>query len=160
MERKVGRASIIMNKLAKILCFAWLVLTACDNNGSEIEQDTMPLPSPFNFFINLDLPAAQSLQFENHLYLPDYGLRGLVVVKLENGYVTYDRICPVSPDDECSQVNFINAGTTNSYLQCKCGEAFYRARDGFPTNSPEPRKLREYYTEYSGNTLYIESTIR
>jgi hypothetical protein len=164
MEKKVVRGSmIIKNRKYSFLMafiFASLWLSACKDKGGQILQDAMPLPQPFNLVINVDLPAYQDLAFTNHLYINGYGLKGLVVVKLENSeYAVYERNCPVNREESCSTVDFVNLGTSGSFLECKCGEAFYRASDGFPTNSPEPRKLREYYSEFSGNTLYIDSSI-
>lgn len=164
MERKVGKAFMnIKNKTlfgVSILIVFMSFFVACKDKGDQILQDAMPLPTPFNLVINVDLPAYQDLAFTNHLYIADYGLNGLVIVRLENNrYAAYERTCPVNPKESCSIVDFVNLGTSGSFLECQCGEAFYRASDGFPTNSPEPRKLREYYSEFSGNTLYIDSSI-
>jgi hypothetical protein len=164
MEKKVVKDFMnTRNKQRLIVIIQFCViffLSSCKDKGGQILQDAMPLPQPFNFVINVDLPAYQDLAFTNHLYINGYGLKGLVVVKLEDSqYAVYERNCPVNREESCSIVDFVNLGTSGSFLKCQCGEAFYRASDGFPTNSPEPRKLREYYSEFSGNTLYVDSSI-
>lgn len=164
MGRRMGKDFTIMNlkkQFSAILLFVSLSLTfGCNDKGGQIMQDALPFPAPFNLVINVDLPAYQDLAFKNHIYIDDYGLNGLVIVKLEgNQYAAYERTCPVNPNEDCSLVDFVNLGNSSSFLECQCGEAFYRATDGFPTNSPEPRKLREYYSEFSGNTLYVDSSI-
>jgi len=136
------------------------VISACSDDTNNLLPDEMPFPQPFDRTINLTLPAYQQIQFDNHLYLNDIGLKGVVVVRLgQNQYAAYERTCPVEPDSACSIVTYTNSGAGSSYLSCECGEAVYRDYSGDPSKSPEPRKLREYASFLSGNSLTVESTI-
>jgi nitrite reductase/ring-hydroxylating ferredoxin subunit len=149
--------SLVKVALGTILFF---MFSACDDETNNLLPDEMPFPQPFNRTINLTLPAYQQVQFDNHLYLNDIGLKGVVVVRLgENQYAAYERTCPVEPDSTCAIVTYTNSGAGSSYLSCECGEAVYRDYSGEPSKSPEPRKLREYASFLSGSSLTIESTI-
>ncbi|WP_375579692.1 hypothetical protein ABWH96_01035 [Marivirga tractuosa] len=129
---------------------------SCGEENPEVYFDELPYPDPFQLSLNLDLVSYQSLQFEKNVVLPDVGLNGVIVVKrAENDYAAFERTCPYEPEKECSIVS-MNAG--QQYLECECGNSFYNL-SGYPTNSPSPRKLREYYTSLSGRNLYIDNTI-
>ncbi|WKK82785.2 hypothetical protein [Marivirga arenosa] len=139
-----------------LLLISLFIFSSCAEENPEVFVDELPLPDPFQLSLNLDLVSYQSLQFEKNVILEDYGLNGIIVVKKSDfDYAAFERTCPYEPEKECSIIS-MNAG--QQYLECECGNSFYNL-SGYPTNSPSPRKLREYYTSLSGNTLYIDNTI-
>jgi hypothetical protein len=139
-----------------LLLFPLIVLLGCGEENPEVFVDELPLPDAFQLSLNLDLVSVQSLQFEKNVILENYGLNGIIVVKrAENDYAAFERTCPFEPEKECSIVS-MNAG--QQYLECECGNSFYNL-SGYPTNSPSPRKLREYFTSLSGRNLYIDNNI-
>lgn len=152
-------AKVFMTTIKRFSYFIlvpFLMLMGCGEENPEVFVDELPLPDPFQLSLNLDLVSYQSLQFEKNVILPDVGLNGVIVVKrAENDYAAFERTCPFEPEKECSIVS-MNAG--QQYLECECGNSFYNL-SGYPTNSPSPRKLREYYTSLSGRNLYIDNTI-
>ncbi|PTB96800.1 hypothetical protein C9994_05660 [Marivirga lumbricoides] len=142
--------SILAVVILSFFCFA-----ACKEENSEAFIDELPLTPPFEVFLNLSLISNQTLQTENHLYLDDVGLKGVVVIKRgESDYAAFERNCPHEPERDCAIVSHVNLGPTGSYLECGCGESFYNDK-GFPTSGPSPRKLREYRTQLSGNNLIV-----
>jgi len=144
-------------KKTTIALFFIFGLFACKNEiDPEVFADDLPLPDPFQVSLNLSLPAYQSLQFENHLILEDYGLNGIIIVYSDTyGYGAFERTCPVDPEKECAVVSML-AG--NQYMECECGDSIYRL-NGMPSNSISPRKLREYFSSKSGDILYVDNTI-
>jgi nitrite reductase/ring-hydroxylating ferredoxin subunit len=157
MEEKAVKDFMNTNKkFLFILILPLFMFISCGEENPEVFVDELPLPDPFQLSLNLDLVSYQSLQFEKNVILPDVGLNGVIVVKrAENDYAAFERTCPYEPEKECSIVS-MNAG--QQYLECECGNSFYNL-SGYPTNSPSPRKLREYYTSLSGRNLYIDNTI-
>lgn len=157
MAEKVVKDFMNIIKKIGIICFFLLATIACKNEiDPEVFVDDLPYPDPFQLSLNLDLVSFQSLQFERNVILKEVGLKGVIVVKRgDNDYAAFERTCPYEPEKECSIIS-MNAG--QQYLECKCGNSFYTL-SGYPTNSPSPRKLREYYTSLSGRTLYIDNTI-
>ena len=143
-----------------LLLFSFIVLLGCGEENPEVFVDELPLPDAFQLSLNLDLVSFQSLQFENHLILEDYGVNGIIIIKRgDRDYAAFERTCPYEPEKECSRIEFLNlGGTGESRLACECGNSFYNL-SGYPTNSPSPRKLREYFTSLSGRNLYIDNTI-
>lgn len=146
-----------MNINRNIFAALFLMLftfTACKDENSEVFVDELPLTPPFEVFLNLSLISNQSLKFENHLYLDDVGLRGVVVIKRgENDYAAFERTCPYEHERDCAIVSHLSVAS-ESYLECGCGDSFYNDQ-GFPTQGPSPRKLREYRTQLSGNNLIV-----
>lgn len=160
-EEKVAKDFMTIIKKISIILLFFSISIACKNEiDPEIFVDELPLPDPFQISLNLSLPAYQSLQFENHLILDDYGINGIIIIKRgDRDYAAFERTCPYEPEKECSRIEFLNlGGTGESRLACECGNSFYNL-SGYPTNSPSPRKLREYYTSLSGRNLYIDNTI-
>ena len=156
VEKAVKGFMTIIKKLSFLLCLPVILLLSCAEENPEVFVDELPLPDPFQLSLNLDLVSYQSLQFEKNVILEDVGLKGVIVVKrAENDYAAFERTCPYEPEKECSVIS-MNAG--QQYLECECGNSFYNL-SGYPTNSPSPRKLREYYTSLSGRNLYIDNTI-
>ncbi len=158
MEEKPEEDFMNINKniFFLILIFTTLLFSSCKDENTETFVDELPFPAPFEVYLNLSLVSNQSLEFEKHLYLNDIGLRGVVVVKRgENDYAAFERTCPFEPEKDCS---IISMDPSQLYLSCDCGNSFYNLK-GFPTNSPSPKKLREYRTQLSGNTLVIDETI-
>ncbi len=164
MEEKVEKGFMIINKLVKNLLYVigfFVVFSSCKDEGVGVFIDDLP-PTPFfELSINLNLVSSQNLQFNNHLYIDDAGINGIVVVKRgENDYATFERTCPYQPEDDCSRVTFTNLGTGGSIFICDCEDAIYRTDDGFSTRRPTetPKRLRQYSTQLSGNNLFISST--
>lgn len=156
MVKKPEEDFMITNKnIFAVLVLMLFFFTACKEENSDVFIDELPPAPPFEVFLNLSLISNQTLQTENHLYLNDVGLRGVVVVKRgENDYAAFERTCPYEPERDCAIVSHVNLGQTASYLECGCGDSFYND-EGFPTSGPSPRKLREYRTQLSGNNLIV-----
>lgn len=156
-EEKAEKGFMTIIKKLSIILFFILVSFGCKNEiDPEVFTDELPLPDPFQLSLNLSLPAYQSLQFENHLILEDYGLNGIIIVYSEiYGYGAFERTCPADPEKDCAVVSML-AG--NQYMECECGDSIYRL-NGMPSNSISPRKLREYYSSKSGNILYVDNSI-
>ncbi|WP_340152893.1 hypothetical protein [uncultured Marivirga sp.] len=155
-EKAAKDFMITIKRFSFVLLLPFLLFLSCGEENPEVFVDELPLPDPFQLSLNLDLVSYQSLQFEKNVILPDVGLNGVIVVKrAENDYAAFERTCPYEPEKDCSIVS-MNAG--QQYLECECGNSFYNL-SGYPTNSPSPRKLREYYTSLSGRNLYIDNTI-
>ncbi|SMG52300.1 hypothetical protein SAMN05661096_03910 [Marivirga sericea] len=157
MEEKAAKDFMTtIKKFSLFLFLAFFLLLSCGEENPEVFVDELPLPDPFQLSLNLDLVSYQNLQFEKNVILPDVGVNGVIVVKrAENDYAAFERTCPFEPEKECSIVS-MNAG--QQYLECECGNSFYNL-SGYPTNSPSPRKLREYFTSLSGRNLYLDNTI-
>jgi nitrite reductase/ring-hydroxylating ferredoxin subunit len=156
VEKAAKVSMTIIKKFSFVFLVPLVLILGCGEENPEVFVDELPLPDPFQLSLNLDLVSYQSLQFEKNVILPDVGLNGVIVVKrAENDYAAFERTCPYEPEKECSIVS-MNAG--QQYLECECGNSFYNL-SGYPTNSPSPRKLREYYTSLSGRNLYIDNTI-
>ncbi|MBK6267051.1 hypothetical protein JKA74_18545 [Marivirga sp. S37H4] len=151
----------IKKYITLVLLSAFALFSSCKDENADALIDELPLPAPFEEYLNLTLVSNQSLQFDNHLYLNDVGLRGIVVVKRgDNDYAAFERTCPYKPELDCSLISHVNLGTSGSYLECGCDEetSFYNDQ-GFPTSGPSPKRLRQYRTQLSGNTLIIDDTI-
>lgn len=161
MEEKVEKGFMIINKLMKLIALSvglLLIFASCKEENPNAFIDELPPAAPFEISVNLDLISSQSLEFQNHLYINDVGLNGIVIVKRSaNNYASFERTCPYQPEEDCSRIVFEYIGT-GSYLACNCGDSFYNL-SGFPTNSPSPRKLREYRTDLSGNFLFINNEV-
>ena len=157
MAEKVAKDfMIIIKKFFSLGLLLLMIFFACKDENPEVFIDELPLPTPFQLTLNLDLPSNQSLEFEKNLILPDVGLKGVIVIRRDNNtYAAFERTCPFQPDEDCS---LISMNASQLYLECGCGDSFYNL-SGYPTNSPSPRKLREYYSTVSGNILYLDNTI-
>lgn len=157
MEEKAAKVFMTIIKRLGIILFFLSISFACKNEiDPEVFVDELPLPDPFQLSLNLSLPAYQSLEFENHLILDDYGVNGIIIVYSEEyGYGAFERTCPADPEKECARVSM---DASLKFLSCNCKEGFFRL-NGMPSNAHSSRKLREYFSSKSGNALYVDETI-
>jgi nitrite reductase/ring-hydroxylating ferredoxin subunit len=162
MEEKAEKGFMSINRFAKqcfLSGFLLLVTCSCTDEGLDVFIDDLP-PTPFfSVQLNLSLISSQNLVLNDFLYRDDLGINGIVIIKRgENRYVAYERTCPYQPEEPCSRVSFINLGT-DSILICDCEDANYKAENGFSTVRPTdiPKRLRQYPTQLSGNTLFVRS---
>lgn len=133
----------------RVLTFLFLTLLifACNKLKNH------PIPSlPFETEINLTLPSYQDLQGISGSAYAQGGVKGLVIYrKSQNEFVCFDRMATTENAAECDSGlvmdsdNFLN-------LNDPCSDAVYSLYDGSVVSGDVEFGLRQYLTQWDGNT--------
>lgn len=98
--------------------------------------------------INLNLPEYSNLKFvSNAVYIPNQGVRGVIVFNTGSGYNAFDAACPNQALSSCSTmtINGINA-------VCPCDNVSYSL---FTGQGGLQYPLKQYRVEVSGNLIRV-----
>ena len=88
-----------------------VLLISCDDNSTATKNPFVPNYS-FSIDLNTSLPAYSNLKFaSNAVYIPNVGVRGLIVFNAGNSYNAFDAACPNQALSDCSTMTIkgINA---------------------------------------------------
>lgn len=114
------------------------------------EENQNPIPNlPVNIYINLTLPAYQSLNHPGGWAYVTGGSKGLIVYRNFDTFIALDRHTTYTPDSICSiaEVDSINFFVIND----PCSSSQYNLTDGTVVKGPAKWGLRNYYTSWDGN---------
>lgn len=128
------------------LC-AVLFFASCSENERSTKNPFLP-NYPVAIDINTSLPAYSNLKFpSNAVYVPNQGIRGLIVFNTGSGYNAFDAACPNQALSNCSTLTIkgINA-------ICPCDSKEYSLFTGL---SDLQYPLKQYRVEVIGNVIRI-----
>jgi len=136
-----------------ILPMLLILLSAC---SPEISDDPIPFVPFATIYVNLNLPAYQSLKTSGYVYI-DGGVRGILLHRLNSTtYVSYERNCSFQPNDACATVEM---HVSNLYIFDACCNSSFNLSNGEPSSGPAWRPLRQYRTTLSGTDVIITDDI-
>ncbi|MFZ5972416.1 MAG: hypothetical protein ACOYXA_12560 [Bacteroidota bacterium] len=137
---------------------SWFWLMALLGCEPQLVDDPIPLASFSDEVINLFLPEYAALRLDGgHKAINNIGVRGVIVYRVSaNVYRAYERNCSYQPNDACATVD---VHASNLYLFDSCCGSTFSFDEGLPTGGPAWRPLRQYRTQFSGNTLTISDEI-
>jgi nitrite reductase/ring-hydroxylating ferredoxin subunit len=124
------------------------LLFGCSTNSPTNNNPYLPIYQ-VNLEINLNLPQYSDLKFvSNAVYIPNQGVRGIIVFNMGSGYNAFDAACPNQALSSCSTMTIkgINA-------VCACDNAEYGLFSGQSTGKQYP--MRQYRVEVNGNVLRV-----
>lgn len=143
-ERMVRRASVL-------ICAAFFL--ACD---SEVGDDPIPIASFPDITLDLNFPENAALRNTGGSRAINGGVRGIILHRLNASTIqAFERNCSFQPLDACATVDVHSSGL---FMIDSCCESSFSFNDGNPTGGPASRPLREYQTQFNGNTLIITDT--
>jgi nitrite reductase/ring-hydroxylating ferredoxin subunit len=131
-----------------LLLIVFPLLFGCSNDSPNNNNPYLPIYQ-VNTEINLNLPQYSDLKFvSNAVYIPNQGVRGIIVFNMGSGYNAFDAACPNQALSSCSTMTIkgINA-------ICACDNAEYSLFSGQSKGKQYP--LRQYRVEVNGNVLRV-----
>lgn len=105
--------------------------------------------------INLNLPRYIKLRHSGNAVLVDnVGLRGIVVAKIGNNYMAWDRACPSQALSDCSQMTL---ESDHLSMLCPCTGVKYSLANGLPLSETSSYPMLNYQVVEDGNLLVISN---
>lgn len=86
--------------------------------------------------------------------LDNVGLRGIVVAKIGNNYMAWDRACPSQVLSDCSQMTL---ESDHLSMLCPCTGVKYSLANGLPLSGTSPYPMLNYQVVEDGNLLVISN---
>ncbi|NMH27048.1 Rieske (2Fe-2S) protein [Flavobacterium silvaticum] len=136
-----------MRTAITLLLFSLLV--SCDDSGPARNNPYIPSVA-FSIEIDTNLPLYNQLQFAgNGKYIPNAGVRGIVVFYTGSGYNAFEATCPNQAISSCSTLEYDGG----SSVTCPCDEAIYSL---YTADSPgKEYPLYQYRVEVIGTVLRV-----
>ena len=131
-----------------LFLIAFPVLFSCSTNSPKNNNPYLP-NYPVNVDVNMSLPSYSSLLYvSNAVYIPNQGVRGVIVFNSGSGYNAFDAACPNQALSSCSTMTIkgINA-------LCVCDNAEYSLFSG--QCAGKQYLLKQYRVEVNGNLLHV-----
>lgn len=131
-----------------LLLLIFPILFGC--SGDSPKNNNPYLPSyPVNVEINMNLPQYSNLKFvSNAVFIPDNGVRGIIVFNSGSGYNAFDAACPNQALSACSTMTIKGINSL-----CACDGAEYSLFSGQSAGKQYP--LKQYRVEVNGNVLRV-----
>ena len=143
--------------------FLWMLVSLFSVFSCNSDEYNSPIPDVHvNFQIDLNDPRYLDLNpFGGHIYVANYGNRGLVIYhNFNDTYSCFDRTCSYESSSPCAKVEidennfFLQCGQTkNKEFEPCCGSKF--SWEGFPLDGPAIYPLKEYLVYHNANLLTI-----
>ena len=137
-------------KIQILLALVFLGLISCSKE--ELRRSNPYIPElAVNLRINMDLPSYTKLQYAgNSLYIPGYGVNGIIVVNTGTSFLAYEATCSNHEVRTCSRLELVGVEA-----HCTCEDALsYNLYLGIAkTDARYP--LLQYRTYVNGNELTI-----
>mgnify|MGYP006377890343 FL=1 len=131
-----------------LLLLVFPILFGCSSNSSRNNNPYLP-SYPVNLEINMNLPQYSNLKFvSNAVYIPDNGVRGIIVFNSGSGYNAFDAACPNQALSACSTMTIKGINSL-----CACDGAEYSLFSGQSAGKQYP--LKQYRVEVNGNVLRV-----
>lgn len=133
----------------KYLFQVFLIMSLFTITGCK-EENQNPIPNlPVNLYINLSLPAFQTLNHPGGWAYVNGGSKGIIIYRNFDNFIALDRHSTYWPDSACSiaEVDSINFFVIND----PCSSSQYSLLDGTVVKGPAQWGLRNYYTRWDGN---------
>ena len=125
-----------------LLLLVFPILFGCSSDSSRNNNPHLP-SCPVNLEINMNLP-----QYSNAVYIPDNGVRGIIVFNSGSGYNAFDAACPNQALSACSTMTIKGINSL-----CACDGAEYSLFSGQSAGKQYP--LKQYRVEVNGNVLRV-----
>lgn len=146
--------------LAFVLGFA-VGLTGCDSKNATEGFNLIP-DVRVRRSLNIRQPIYSDLsQPGGHVYLPNEGYRGIIVVRsFNNKFYAFDRACPTAPERDCAKLTmhksnlFMGCGQYVDSQWQPCTPSQYNL-DGTIKTGPSDQQPKSYSITREGNTLRI-----
>ncbi|MBF2708876.1 Rieske (2Fe-2S) protein [Flavobacterium soyangense] len=142
-----------------ILLAAFPMFYGCSTNSPKYNNPYLP-NYPVNVDINMSLPSYSNLLFvSNAAYIPNQGIRGIIVFNSGSGYNAFDAACPNQALSSCSTMNFKKLDPVDplkidqTHLVCACDNAEYSLFTG--QSAGKQYTLKQYRVEVNGNLLHV-----
>ena len=138
-----------------IIIFITLIVVSLFGCNKDKEQQEGDIPYVFvNFY--LEPNTIDFIPANGWKYIDNEGYRGIVIYRInENTFNAYERTCPYDPQNDSARVEVDASGII---LVDSCCMSKYNILDGFPIEGPSTLPLKQYFTEFDGNTLHVYNT--
>jgi nitrite reductase/ring-hydroxylating ferredoxin subunit len=142
-----------------LLLIAFPMLFSCTTNSPKNNNPYLT-NYPVNVDVNMSLPAySKLLNVINAVYIPNQGVRGIIIFNSGSGYYAFDAACPNQALSSCSTMTFkkldpvdpLKIDQTN--LVCACDNAEYSLFTG--QSAGKQYTLKQYRVEVNGNLLHV-----
>lgn len=134
---------------AFFLLLVSVLLFSCDDSGPDRNNPYIPNIA-VSILIDKTLPLYNNLNYPgNGVFIPNAGVRGLIVFYTGSGYNAFDAACPNQIIQDCSTLEY----SGGSSATCPCDDAEYNL---FTADSPGKQyRLYQYRVEVNGPVLRI-----
>lgn len=114
-----------------------------------------PFLQEAKFSTTLNLTFELKLKMGVGVVLVDnVGLRGIVVAKIGNNYMAWDRACPSQALSDCSQMTL---ESDHLSMLCPCTGVKYSLANGLPLSGTSSYPMLNYQVVEDGNLLVISN---
>lgn len=136
-----------MKKLFLLIVFVSALFSCSDNNRS---NNNPYIPNyAVNAYIDTNLPLYNKLIYiSNPVYIPNYGAKGLIVIKVGEGlFNAFDAACPNQDITTCTAMTIdgINA-------VCPCDKTSYNLFTGL---GGKEYPMKQYRAEFTGTVIHV-----
>ena len=139
-----------------LLLLLFPLLFGCSTNSPNNNNPYLPNYT-VNVEINMNLPQYSDLKFvSNGVYIPNQGVRGIIVFNMGSGYNAFDAACPNQSLSSCSTMTFKKIDDQRidkTTVVCPCDNAEYSLFSGQSAGKQYP--LKQYRVEVVGNLLRV-----
>lgn len=137
-----------MKRLRNLICLVSvaLLMHGCD----EENQQYIPYVQ-VDIYLNLSLPAYQTLNFPNEYIYINGGSRGIVVYNDNGTYRCFDRHSPYEPQNNC----MVSVNTGTIIAEDPCSGSQFILTDGSVVGGPATLPLKPYHNTFDGTTIHI-----
>lgn len=155
------------------LVFGLVAFASCKKDNKLVSNQDFFNPVLVDFYVNLDLPLYNDLNFPNGFVYErnqGYKQRGVIVYNTgfvgSDQYVAFDRSCPYKVDSTCS---IVSVDSSTLYFRCgqftgvggkfvPCCNSKFVASNGSQYEGPAVRPLKQYFVSIIGRQLHITNT--
>lgn len=155
----ISKYKEVQRRCLRIALALVFITTLLSSISCEPDLSDDPIPyAPFSpIYINLNLPAYNSVRTVGGYVYVDGGVRGIILYhESQFNYIAYERNCSYHPNDACATVN-IDASLL--FMVDPCCNSQFASATGLPTGGVAWRPLRKYATSLSGTDLTITDTV-
>jgi len=124
------------------------VLLSCSDKERNNNNPNIPNYS-VNAYLNTSLPTYNGLLYpSNPVYVPNYGAKGIIVMKTGEGtYTAFDAACPNMALTSCTAMTI-----DGIYAVCSCDKTSYNLFTGL---GGQEYPMKQYRAELSGTSVHV-----
>lgn len=127
------------------------ILSCCTDSNFKNNNPYLP---DYSFAVDIKINYYDKLRYsDNAVYIPEAGIRGLIIFNTGTGYTAFDPACPNQSLSDCSIMSL-----KGSIALCSCDNAEYSLYSGQCIGKQCTGKqyaMKQYRVEVNGNNLRV-----
>lgn len=133
-----------------LLLLSVMLFVNCNKNNNDI-YTAIPAVE-VDLFLNLNEPSNYNLTYVGGWIYAPGGSRGIIVYRLQESFVAFERHTPYQSEKSCA---YVVVDSTNLYAIDQCSESTFLLLDGSVTKGPASIPLKRYQTSLQSDVLRV-----